>query len=148
MQPLKYVLSHTRERNELIFSTLKWAVYLKDWPGPAEGERPAGYVVILGDRAISESIPWDYPIAAQTIALGAAEIGLGACILASIDKKRLAETVKIPARYQIFLVVALGYPKETVVIDEMREGNFKYWRDGAGVHHVPKRSLLELILEL
>ncbi|MGD0660164.1 MAG: nitroreductase family protein [Syntrophorhabdales bacterium] len=148
MQPLKYVLSHTRERNELIFSTLKWAVYLKDWPGPAEGEHPAGYVVILGDREISESVPWDYPIAAQTIALGAAEIGLGACILASIDKKRLAETVKIPARYQIFLVVALGYPKETVVIDEMREGNFKYWRDDAGVHHVPKRNLKELILDL
>ena len=86
MQPLKYVLSHTRERNQSIFSTLRWAVYLKDRPGPAEGEHPAGYVVILGDREISESVPWDYPIAAQTIALGAAEIGLGACILASIDK--------------------------------------------------------------
>ncbi len=147
-QPLKYLLSHTRERNGLIFSTLKWAAYLKDWPGPAEGERPAGYVVILGDREISESVPWDYPIAAQTIALGAAEIGLGTCILASVDKGRLAETLRIPARYQIFLVVALGYPKETVVIEEMREGDCKYWRDDAGVHHVPKRPLKELILDL
>ena len=56
--------------------------------------------------------------------------------------------MKIPARYQIFLVVALGYPKETRVIDEMREGNFKYWRDDEGVHHVPKRNLKELILDL
>lgn len=147
-QPLKYVLSHTREKNGNIFPTLGWAAYLTDWPGPAEGERPSGYVVILGDSEISESVPWDYPIAAQTIALGAAEIGLGACIIASVNKGRLAEVLKIPARYQILLVVALGYPKETVVLDEMKEGDVKYWRDDAGVHHVPKRALGELILDL
>ena len=147
-QPLKYILSHTRERNGLVFPSLGWAAYLKDWPGPAEGERPAAYVVILGDKDISESVPWDHPIAAQTIALGAAEIGLGTCIIASVDKARLAEALKVPDRYQILLVVALGYPAETVVIDEMKEGDYRYWRDDTGIHHVPKRSLKELILDL
>jgi len=147
-QPLKYILSHTRERNGLIFPALGWAAYLKDWPGPVEGERPAGYIVILGDKDISESVPWDYPIAAQTIALGAAEIGLGTCIIASVDKGRLGEALKVPDQYQILLVIALGYPRETVVIDEMKEGDYRYWRDDVGVHHVPKRSLKELILDL
>ena len=148
MQPLKFVLSRTPEKNGIVFPTLKWAAYLKDWPGPSEGERPAAYVVILGDNEITKSVPWDYPIAAQTIALGAADIGLGACILASVNKDQLVAGLKIPPRYQVLLVVALGYPEETVVLEEMKEGDFKYWRDDSDVHHVPKRSLNELILDL
>ena len=120
-QPLKYVISNIPEKNSRIFPTLGWAAYLKDWPGPIEGERPAAYIVILGDSLISESVPWDYPIAAQTIALGAAELGLGTCIIASIDKKRLKDALKIPERYEVLLVMALGHPVETVVIDEMKE---------------------------
>jgi hypothetical protein len=45
------------------------------------------------------------------------------------------------------LVLALGEPAETVVIDEVGEdGDIKYWRDDDDVHHVPKRSLDELIV--
>jgi nitroreductase len=147
-QPLKYILSWDRDKNGRIFRCLGWAAYLKDWAGPAEGERPAGYVVILGDGEISESVVWDHSIAAVAVTLGAAEMGLGACIIGAVDRERLREELRIPARYQILLVVALGYPGETVVIEEMKVGEFKYWRDEGGVHHVPKRSLDEIILDL
>jgi hypothetical protein len=30
----------------------------------------------------------------------------------------------------------------------MKDGRFEYWRDERGFHHVPKRALTELILEL
>jgi len=147
-QPLKYILSHTPEKNGKIFPFLGWAAYLKDWAGPAEGERPAGYVVILQDSEISESVPWDHSIAAQTIALGAAEIGLGTCIIARVNREGLAGALKIPPRFHILLVVAVGYPKETIVLEEMKAGDYRYWRDEADIHHVPKRTLKELILEL
>ena len=147
-QPLKYLLSRTGEGNEAIFGCLTWASYLKDWPGPGPGERPAAYVVILGDKEIAETVPWDHAVAAQTIMLAAVEKGLGGCIIASIDRERLRGELALPARYQILLVVALGYPHETVVLEEMKGGDYKYWRDGEGVHHVPKRPLAELILEL
>ena len=40
-------------------------------------------------------------------------------------------------------------PAETVVLDDVEEGgDVGYWRDDAGVHHVPKRRLDELILEV
>jgi nitroreductase len=52
-QPLKYVISCVEEKNSVIFSNLAWAAYLKDWPGPPEGERPSAYIVLLGDKNIT-----------------------------------------------------------------------------------------------
>lgn len=146
-QPLKYILSCERSKNALIFSHLAWAGYLKDWPGPPEGERPSGYIIMLGDKSISENFNFDDGIAAQTILLGAVSKGLGGCMIASIQRDKLREALNIPARYEIVLVIALGKPKETVIIEKMGpEGDVKYWRDSEGKHHVPKRSLEEIIL--
>jgi nitroreductase len=147
LQPLKYILSNTPPKNEAIFSCLAWAAYLKDWPGPEEGERPAAYLIILHDRDLAKDPGCDHGIAAQSILLGAREQGLGGCLLGSIQRDRLRELLAIPPRYEILLVVALGRPKETVALEEVgADGGIKYWRDRDGVHHVPKRRLAELIL--
>lgn len=148
LQPLKYLLSNTPEKNSIIFSTLAWAGYFKDWPGPEEGERPSAYIVILGDTNITKDFSCNHGIAAQSILMGAVEKGYGGCIVASIQKQKLREVLKIPERYEILLVIALGIPKEKVVIEDVKNGDIKYWRDEKGIHHVPKRSLLELILDL
>ncbi|HOD36019.1 MAG TPA: nitroreductase family protein [Syntrophales bacterium] len=148
MQPLKYVLSCDRMRNAMIFEHLAWAGYLKEWPGPAEGERPSAYIVMLGDRSISKNVVCDHGIAAQNILLGAVEKGLGGCMIASVQREKLSAVLGIPDRYDILLVLALGKPKETVVIETVGPGgDIKYWRDGEGRHHVPKRSLEEIIIE-
>lgn len=147
MQPLKYILSCEPETNTRIFSHTRWAGYLKDWPGPVEGERPAAYIVILGDTEIRKSFGCDHGIAAQSIMLGAAERGLGGCMIGSIDHDGLRQALDIPEQYEILLVLALGKPKEKVVIEEVGpDGDIRYYRDAEGVHHVPKRSLDELIL--
>ncbi len=147
MQPLRFILSADAEKNAQIFPTLAWAGYLKDWGGPAEGERPSAYIVILLDKEIRQSAGCDHGIAAQSIMLGAVEKGLGGCMIGSIKRDELRQVLNIPDRYDILLVLALGVPKETVVLDDIGpEGSTKYWRDSAGVHHVPKRSLDELII--
>ncbi len=147
LQPLKYLIAADPEKNAAIFSCLAWAGYLKDWPGPAAGERPAAYIVILGDTEISKNFGCDHGIAAQSVLLGAREQGLGGCILGSIQRDRLRELFKIPEKLDILLVLALGRPKETVVLEEASPGeSIKYWRDAAGVHHVPKRRLEDIIL--
>jgi nitroreductase len=148
LQPLKYILSCEKDKNALIFSHLAWAAYLKDWPGPAEGERPAAYIVILHDTQISRPLWYDQGIAAQSILLGAVEKGLGGCMIGAIEKETLQEALHIPKRYEILLVIALGKPKEQVVIETVGPtGDIKYWRDNDGIHHVPKRSLEEILLE-
>ena len=146
-QPLKFILACDPERNAQIFPHLAWAGYLTDWPGPEEGERPSGYIVVLGDTDIRPSFGVDHGIAAQSILLGATEKGLGGCIIASIKKDALRAALDINSRYEILLVLALGKPQETVVVDPVGpDGDIKYWRDEQGVHHVPKRALDDIIV--
>lgn len=146
-QPLKYIISNDSAKNSLIFTHLGWAGYLEDWDGPDEGERPSAYIIILGDHSISRSISCDHGIAAQSILLGAVEKGLGGCIIGSIKKDRLRKDLHIAPQYKILLVIALGLPVENVVIEPLgTNGDIRYWRDNEGNHHVPKRSLDQIIV--
>jgi nitroreductase len=146
-QPLKYILACRPETNAEIFSCLAWAGYLKDWPGPEPGERPAAYIVILGDTAISKDFGCDHGIAAQSILLGARARGLAGCIIGSINRDRLREILNIKSHLQILLVLAIGKPREKIVIESVGpDGSIRYWRDAEGVHHVPKRPLKEVIV--
>ena len=147
LQPLKYILSTDPLKNEEIFSRLLWAGYLHDWRGPQEGEKPSAYIIILGDTRLG-SAGCDHCIAAQSILLGAVEMGYGGCILGSIHRDDLRRALQIDSRYEILLTIALGKPAEKVVLDTMDEtSSIKYWRDEEDVHHVPKRALDDIILE-
>ena len=147
LQPLKYILSCDPRKNAEIFSCLAWAGYLKDWPGPGEGERPAAYIVVLGDTSISESAGCDHGIAAQTILLGAREKGLAGCMLGSIDRNALRDSLNIPSQLKILLVLTIGKPREQVVLETVgSDSSIRYWRDNEGVHHVPKRKLEDIIV--
>ena len=149
LQPLKYILSCDPDKNDLIFPQLAWAGYLRDWDGPTEGDRPSAYIIILGDTQISRSFGVDHGIAAQSILLGSSGMGLGGCIIGSIKRDELRDALKIPPRYEILLVLAIGRPKETVLIETAEDdGDIKYWRDSDGVHHVPKRRIEDIILDI
>jgi nitroreductase len=147
LQPLKYILSCEPGDNTLIFACLRWAGYIKDWRGPAEGERPSAYIIILGDTRISTGFLCDHGIAAQSIMLGAVEKRLGGCILAAVQRTKLAKLFHIEEHYEILLVLALGKPREKVVLEKVgADGDIKYWRDEKQVHHVPKRALSDIIV--
>jgi nitroreductase len=148
LQPLKYAISFEPEKNAAIFATLAWAGYLKDWSGPGDGERPAAYVVMLGDREIATNFGCDHGIAAQSILLGARAKGLGGCMMGSIKRDQLHQLLNLPQRYEILLVISLGVHKEQVVLAEVGpDGDIKYWRDKNGVHHVPKRRLEDIVVD-
>jgi nitroreductase len=145
-QPLKYIVVAGPERCARLFRFLKWAVWLK-WNGPAEGERPTGYVIVLCDKEIAKDPGADLGIACQSMLLAAVEKGFGGCMLGNIDRDGIREEFKIPERFDIALVVALGTPGETCVLEDAKPGgDLKYYRDAQDVHHVPKRPLDEVIV--
>lgn len=147
LQPLKYILSCDSKTNADIFSCLVWAGYLKDWPGPAEGEKPAAYIVVLGDTGITQDVGCDHGIAAQTIMLGAREKGLAGCMLGSINRKLLRDLLDVPEHLKILLVLAIGKPKEEILLEALEpDGSIRYWRDSEDIHHVPKRKLEDIII--
>jgi nitroreductase len=146
-QPLKYVMCTSRQLNAGIFPLLAWAGYLKDWGGPVQGERPAAYLVVLGDARISRSCDTDAGIAGQTILLAAKEAGWGGCIIGSVKREALASLLALPEHLQILFVIVLGKPKEQVVLEPLPpDGDVRYWRDDRQIHHVPKRGLEEVIV--
>jgi nitroreductase len=145
-QPLRYrIVTESAERQRL-FAHLKWAGALKDWGGPKEGERPTGYVIILTPAGKNAAV--DVGIAAQTMQLAAASLGYGACMLGAIDRAAIHMAFDLPKELEVQLVVALGRVGEKIVLEKMPEsGNHAYWRTADQVHHVPKRSLDEVLVK-
>jgi len=68
-------------------------------------------------------------------------------MIGAINRERLRKDLDISDHFEVLLVIALGKPKETVVLEEVGpDGNIKYWRDSDGVHDVPKRKLDDIIV--
>ncbi len=148
LQPLRYIVVCESAQVAAIRPYLSWAGYLPDWTGPDEHEYPPALLVMLGDLNITSDFACDSGIAAQTILLGATASGLGGCILGAIDRKKIGELLKVPETFSILMVIALGKPAETVVIDQMSDhDSVRYFRDSNGIHHVPKRVVGDLLMK-
>ena len=147
-QPLRFMIASRSEETARVFPCLRWAALLKDWGGPTPGQRPAAYVLILRDPRVGGTVELDAGIVAQSLLLGAVERGLGGCLVGSIDRDQLRTAMRVPGELEIVLVVALGHPAETVVLEESKAADdIGYWRDAAGVHHVPKRPITQVLIE-
>jgi nitroreductase len=147
LQALKFKLVTEPSQVNAVFESIRFAAYLKDWSGPQPGERPTAYIIIVGDLNIKRQFDVDAGIAAQSMLLGLTELGLGGCMMGSFKRDQLTELFDLEPTIEIVLVLAIGKPAEKVVIEPMKRGDdVKYYRDEEGVHHVPKRSLDELII--
>ncbi len=147
-QPLRYRILNSPEDRQKLFPSLHWAAYLKEWPGPAEGERPSAYILVMLDTKITKEAGIDIGIAAQTILAGAVEQGYGGCMFGAIKRDAIRQDFSIPDHLEIPLVIALGKPAEKILLEETGDdGSIKYYRDSSDVHHVPKRPLSEVLLD-
>ncbi len=151
-QPWQYMLVNSPEICEKIFPYLGWAGYLSDWKGPVEGERPSAYVLCLLNKnrlkGPESEAQFDLGVATQNMLLGAMEKRIGGCRIGAFNPK-LASLFDLPDHLHLSLVVALGKPRETVIIEECtNEDDIRYWRDEQGVHHVPKRSLESCLVDV
>jgi nitroreductase len=145
-QPLRYRIVSEQEERSAVFSALSWAGALPDWEGPQPSEQPTGYIVVCSDAG-KPSPSVDVGIACQTLQLAATVRGFGACMLGAIDRPAIKQTLDLPDAMEVRLVLALGTPSETVVLEPLpKSGTTAYWRTEDDVHHVPKRALDEVLL--
>lgn len=147
-QPLKYKIVHDPDQCARIFPAIGWAGALKDWDGPEPGERPSAYIAVVCDHSVGTNKQWDEGIASQTIMLSAVEKGYGGCILASLRRPQILEILGLnPEKYSLSLLLALGKPKEEVVLVPVGgDGSTAYYRDDNQIHYVPKRRLEDILL--
>ena len=130
-----------------LYPALRWAGYFNGsderhprWDGPCEEERPRGYIIIWHNISAGPMSETDMGIVAQTINLTArADMGLALCMIGAFDAEAVKRTVPPPEDWTPRLVLALGQPAETSVVEDVDEGaDLRYWRDEQGGIHVPK----------
>jgi nitroreductase len=151
-QPWQYMVTNDPEICCKIFPYLGWAGYLTDWKGPVEGERPSAYILCLLNKnrlkGPESEAQFDLGIATQNMLLGAMEKRIGGCRIGAFNPK-LSSLFKLPDHLHLSLVIALGKPRETVIVEECKDENdIKYWRDEHGAHHVPKRSRESCLIDI
>lgn len=150
LQPLKYRICVSDEDRAKMLSLTAWAGLLRPLVLPPEGHAPAAYIIICTDNELSPAgtnrfIGVDIGIAAQTIMLAAAEKGLGGCMLGAFSANKVSDALGIDEKYTPALVLALGEPDETAVLEDSEDGNISYYRKD-GLHRVPKRKLEDIII--
>lgn len=149
-QPLRYRLVCTKEEMVPLLAHTRWAAALPEWTFPPQGHAPRAAIVICHDRSVVESevvSATDVGIAAQTMLLAAAERGLGGCMIANFNRAALHRTLALAENLVPVLVVAIGEPDEEILLETVgADGETSYFRDADGVHHVPKRSMDDLLV--
>jgi len=140
IQPLEYVIVDSHEMRKDMFSCMGFGGGVTN----LSGKEPVAYVVILVNKDLKG--PWaayDCGLAIENLCLAAWEKGIGSCILARINRDKIRQILKIPEKYEIDIVVTLGYPAEKSVAYDA-EGAMDYHRDEKGVLHIPKRPLSKI----
>jgi nitroreductase len=141
LQPLEFIIVDDRRVRADVFPSLKWAAYIAPEGNPKPGQEPAAYIVTLVNTKVREKMfEYDVGAAEENMIISALAEGIGSCWLLSIDRDRLKAVLGVPEGYRIDCVLALGYPAEEPVAEELKDSQ-KYWKDGEGRLHVPKRTL-------
>ena len=144
LQPLAYLVIDDPAMLEPVFRLVRWAGYIAPHGNPRDGEKPVAYVVVLADTSIRASgFEHDAGAAIENISLLAWSLGIGSCWIGSVNRDELRSLYKIPDRYTIDSVIALGYSAEASVAEE-EAGSIRYYKDEKQTLHVPKRKMQDI----
>lgn len=145
MQPLEFVVVSDEDIRKKIFPCLKWAAYIAPEGNPRPGQEPRAYIVTLVNEDIKKKgFEWDAGAAIENMILTAWAEGVASCWLLSVDRDEVRKIMKIPETYHIDSVLALGYPEEEPVAEDVSD-SIKYYKDADGRLNVPKRPLEKIM---
>jgi len=102
-QPWHFIVVKDPEKRKVL-SEGKYAHFLAETP-----------VVIVGCGDAELSPRWyavDVTIALQQMVLTATEEGIGTCWIGSFDEEPVRKCLKVPERFKVVAMLAVGYPKD------------------------------------
>lgn len=150
-QLCEYIIVDDAQLLPRVFDCIKlggWQDTPKD--SPAMKNTPKAYIIILINSTLEAKFgsprhftTHDVGLSAENIILTALEQGLGVCPVLLFQPDKLKPLLKIPDSHDIALVLVLGYPNESPVV-EVSTGPVETWIDDQGVRHVPKRKLEDI----
>ncbi len=151
-QVLEYLIADEERLLPRVYDTITmWAGQPSAQSGPPTGHRPRAYIIVLinktreAETGVSgRSTTYDIGLATENLILVALEQGIGSCVLLSFQENELRQVLNIPTRYEVGMVVALGYSDESPVV-EVATSSINRWVDEHGVRHVPKRKLEDVL---
>jgi len=147
LQPWEFVIVNKKDVVDELFGFSQWAGYLGKKGAPQAGQLPVSFIVALlnSERCLKPKYAQaDLGAVVQNILLTATELGLGSCWLGAIDRVGIAKLLNAPKNVSVEYAVALGFPDEKSIAEEMKRSH-KYYRDKKGMLHVPKRPLAKII---
>ncbi|TEU04757.1 MAG: nitroreductase [Candidatus Aminicenantes bacterium] len=145
LQPLEFVVVDEEEVRKRLFPCLRWAAYIAPEGNPQPGHEPVAYVVVLVNLKLrKKGYERDVGAAVENMILAAWEERVGSCWIANADIEKIRDMLNVPEDYKVDSVLALGYPAEEPITEELKE-SVKYWKDSKGRLHVPKRRLDDIV---
>ena len=150
-QLCEYIIIDDEQLLPEVFSCITmWAGQPRAKEDPPPQTAPRAYIIILINSALEAEFEaarkvttYDAGLAAENIILVALEQGVGACPILSFKEDELKQLLNVPDSYDIALVVVMGFPDESPVM-EVSTGSVEYWVDSQGTRHVPKRKLKDI----
>ena len=145
LQPLEFVVVDEEEVRKRLFPCLRWAAYIAPEGNPQPGHEPVAYVVVLVNLKLrKKGYERDVGAAVENMILAAWEERVGSCWIANADIEKIKDMLNVPEDYKVDSVLALGYPAEEPITEELKE-SVKYWKDSKGRLHVPKRRMDDIV---
>lgn len=147
LQPWEFIIVNKKEVVGKLFGFTRWAGYFGKEGAPPEGEQPVAYITVLINLDKCKKPKYaqaDVSAVIENMLLLATEMGIGSCWLGAIDRENIAMLLNVPKNVTVEYVVALGYPDEKSIAEDMKRSH-KYYKDKAGVMHVPKRQLKSIL---
>ncbi len=149
IQPLKYAIAYDEKTVDAIQRETLWARQMPDNDLPHKGKEPTAWIIICQDTRIDKNLKRflrDVGIVAEAMLLQATEDGNGGIMIGSFMAGKISEILNLPEYLHPMLLVAIGKPDEKVVLEDVKEDHWVYYRDEDDVHHVPKRTLQEILI--
>ena len=146
-QPISYVVVRNPEKVKEVFDLTKWAGYFPNDTGrPKAGEEPVLFIGIVENLDISKNYAdTDAGLAISNLTLAAWSHGVGSCMIGACNKPKLSEMFGLTENQQLHTVVAFGYPSHKSYIEDVKDGEIKYYLDENQDYVVPKRKLEDMV---